>query len=127
MGTRVVVAVANPIISEDDIILWCNTTSFDVLEQTEQFVKDSKSLDEVLLKIKDFKSYSTLRGQNEQYFGVDSKDDFGNQFEYPFGDYEYVVYVDRDLTISKLSKKVYSTICGKSLEELENYNYGREG
>ena len=127
MGTRVVVAIGNPTESKEDIIFFCNSTSFDVLEQTEKFVKDSNSLDEVLLKIKDFKSYSTLRGQNEQYFGEDSKDDFGNQFEYPFGDYEYVVYVDRDLTISKLSKKVYSSICGKSLEELEKYNYDREG
>ena len=125
MGTRVVVAITNPIKGEDDTIFWCNTTSFNVLSKTEDIAYECKNLDELVQKLKDFNSYSKIRGESEKYFGEDSVDNYGNQFEYPFGDYEYIVYVDDDLKVSRLSTKLYCLIKGKTKEELLNYNYGR--
>lgn len=117
MGTRVTVAITNPTIGEEDVIFWCNATSFSPMEVVENLACGSKTLDELIAKLKDYASYSSIASRDERFFS--------EEISYPFGDCEYILYVEEDLKINKLSLNLYCLLRGRTKDEVINYNFGR--
>lgn len=106
MGTRVVTIVKE---DKQDRVFWSNSTSFDVLETVKDIASASESNVEVTAKLSSFKSVSDVASRVEGFFA---------DTEYPFGDFEYIVYVNNDRIVSNITIDEYSQICGKSVEEL---------
>ena len=86
MGKRVTVAITNPTIGEEDVIFWCNATSFSPIEVVENLACGSKTLDELIAKLKDYSSYSNIASRDERFFG--------EEISYPFlSDYLSTFYL----------------------------------
>lgn len=107
MGTRVTTIVKNP---NKDEIFFSNTTSFDTREVVEAIAKDCTNNEEVIEKLRNFQQFSGVRMENEGF----------SQDIYPFGDYEFILYVNEDRKVEEITIADYSAIRGKTEEELIN-------
>lgn len=106
MGTRVTVIVKD---ENEDKIFWTNTTSFNTEATVNDIVKQCNNNQEVIKLLENFSSFSEIAKREERFW---------TDIEYPFGDFEYIIFVDRNLNVSKISIQEYSKICGKSVEDL---------